>query len=619
MEEAQDKFYKIIRFLRDFTENRIYDKGYCTNIATLFVGEKEEDFIRSTAFQEVRKSVQESGVLVIDTKFTNGQYLKSIGCHSPFYSGIDLFQFGGLSGHVCLIQVQYDCSALHKDNCQAPFMGNNSEAKKVPHKAFEFSHDFQNHGASIPKEVVGWLKDDSIIKVQSNIRNVGPVFGVLDRLEKMLGLCLKSFVELRNLTYLWFNDRGTMCKIWNCPQRGVDFEDQDQFALHMYHCHDQSSEAETIGRSGNAFLAKKLGVVSGEEFFQCNTGLPIWKVDRRKPFQRWSNPLTYSDICDILVPAAFLLKIGSKIVITETAACLTSNIYPYLRELLLIFKNEPCLVGPNKDTPNGREQYLMCRNGVEYQDIGLLGQSDHIPWRPGFGPPKLRGKEEEEMFVKGEVISRNLRQLAFEIVNDAYAVGTDYQDLALRLRPNLKGFKSPLGQEQFSRVNGPMYKVSENTKSSNRKRHGGETGADVTEMKKPKLIPNHKVTSPIFYGRCQKCGSSAHRAPSCNSYSQCLYPLCRISRGTHDTSVCEVLHSVCSACRLRGHKSMHHEAMDLVSLIKIAEAWAPRGVLTSLFLFESDKQSGRTLKNEEYFYNIYNKSKSSRIYEKSLL
>ena len=591
-EEAKDKFFQIKLFLRNITLKRIQEKESCPQIATLSVGEKEEDFIRSTAFQEVRKSVQESGVLVIDAKFTNGQYLKSICCNFPFSSGIDLFQFGGLSGHVCFIKVPYDCSALHKCNCRTPSKGEKCEAKNVPHKPFECSDDFQNHGPRIPKEVLGWLEDDAIIKVQSNIRRIGPVSGLLDRLEKVLGLCLKSFVELRNITYLWYNKQYTKCNVRDCPQKGMDFKDQDQFDLHMYQWHDQTYEEGIFSRSGNSFLAKELGLVPGEEFIRSHWGSDIWKADRRKPFQSRSNLLTYSDICDILVPAAFLLQIGNKIVIIENVACFNTNIYPYLRQMLLVLKNVPCLVGPKRGTSGGHEKDVRFWNGVEIQDIYSLAHSEQIPWRPGL---ESNG-ENTALSVKGEVISKNLRQLAAEIFNDAYAVGIDFQDLTERLRPNVPGVKC---QENVSRINKPMCKASLNAKSSSRRKNGEHTREYVTEIKIPKLTPNHEMASPILYGRCTKCGSSEHKTHSCTTQSRCLYPLCPISRRSHDTSVCEVLHSICSACRLRGHKITHHETMDLVSLIKIAEAWAPMDVFASLSHLENDKESGKIQPYEE--------------------
>ena len=624
---AYERFYQIQNFLSDYAANKIDDQEERSRIATLFIGDEEEDLFNSTAFQEVRKSVQETGLLIIDAEFASAQYLESRGCCDPVSSGMDLFQFGSVSGHACFIQVQYDCSKLHLCKCEQPCNGTNCTKEPLKHRAWEFRDDFQNNGVKIPDEVVSWLKDDSIIKIQMYNRNNESKIGVLERLEIMLGMNLKTFVELRNLNYLWFNEISTMCKVKGCQQEGKDFVDRDQYADHMYFIHDKDSNMEGWGRSGLGLLAKELEIMPGLEFFEKNTGRPLWQANRRKPFTCWSVPLKYHDISTVLVPAAFLLKVGIDIINWETATCLSTNIYPYLRQMLLVLKNEPCLIGPKPGTLQGRERSMKAWLGVQHLNVGV-GHANQMPWRPGYKWQRPAGKK-VVMKVKGEIISRNLRQLAAEICNDAYCYGNDPEDLGIRYKPkeHCKSFIEQAKEcwnlvsikpERSSELSDNSSKDVSKLFNVNTRKRLRESENEVNDSKMANCsIPNHKLQSPNLYGRCLNCGSSMHESSNCTGNPQCLYPLCHFPSPPHATAVCSVLHSICPACKLRGHCIKDHGSMDIVTLIKIAEAWAPQGVFTSLPILGLDEQFWRQPSEEEYTYNVYNKSKKTKIYEKS--
>ena len=563
-------------------------------IATPFVGDSEDKFLNSPAFQALRQSVLDFGVLFVDTEFASKRSLEKLGCRQAVASGtIDLVQIGGLTGHVALIQVNYDCRDLHGCVCDKNCAPGKCKLNIIRHEAWEFQSSFKNYGAGIPQEVIDWFRDKSVFKVQfkvqSNVIRTDGAYGDLDRLENLLGIKIPCFVELQNVTLAWY---------------------------------PQTDKASTQRKSSISFLAERLGIKPADKHYEALTGRKIWSVERRKPYQQWVAALRFYDISDVLVPAVFLLQVGLDIVGKEKATCSATNIAPYLRQALMIFKDEPSLAVGRKNIPAGKycpfkDWYGFDHSNVELSDAGSF------PWRPGMKLPS--GVE-----VPGPVIIRNLRQLALQLLMDPFPSCGGLEEIAEPYRPpphyvnrldmareiwtDHPVCEAPVKHSADSTLT-PGRFVPIETNAIRRKRRADQL---PYQPKRQRLEPNHKFTKPIFYGRCFHCGSSAHTKDVCKDERKCLYPLCSNPGRRHNTRVCDALHEICGVCRFRGHQASCHREFDLVSLLRIAVAWAPAGLFTSLPILSMDQEFWRQPSNEEFSYDPYNRLGSGGFYKKNL-
>ena len=152
------------------------------------------------------------------------------------------------------------------------------------------------------------------------------------------------------------------------------------------------------------------------------------------------------------------------------------------------------------------------------------------------------------------------------------------------------------------------------------------TSAEAVQgvKKKKKLAKdNTNEASPIFYGRCHKCGTNTfdqigHKAKDCQEKVRCQYPLCLATgEATHNIATCNVLHGICYACRRRGHMAIHHENMDIVSMETMFALWQPYGCLTSIPLL-AGTDSARQPENKEFRYGHYNRSFNEGLTDKEM-
>ena len=373
-------------------------------------------------------------------------------------------------------------------------------------------------------------------------------------------------------------------------------------------------------KSGNNFLAKMLGVVPADEHYKKLIGRPVWDVERRKKFSLWPAALRYYDLSDVLVPAAFLLQIGVDIVSKERATCSTTNVVPYLRQMLLLYKNEPSLVVKRRDAPMEKNCPFRDWSGFNYRDVHN-SECGSFPWRPGMKLPS-------DVRVRGPIIARNLRQLAVEIVSDVYTLGINMEDLREDYRPHWDN-EDRLDVAKGVWIHNPSHETPKKVKvrsenvyrrfgyleERSRKRKAEEES--VKSNKRSRMKPNHRLTRPVYFGHCFVCGSSQHNKLDCKSRAVCQYPLCTQKYRSHNTIVCDALHAICSVCRLRGHDARDHEHFDLVSLIKIAIVWAPKGLFTSLPILSADPTFWRQADNEEMSYDAFNRMGRFNFYEKN--
>ena len=248
-------------------------------VAVLFIGDDEQKFCESDAFKALKQSVVDTGVLFCDTEFASRRTLEKIGCGQQAASGtIDLVQIGSLSGHAALLQVNYDCREAHKCVCDEDCSIGKCILNNLSHKPWENQESSKNFGVAIPGEIVGWLADEGIIKVQSQIVSTEGTYGDIDRLELLLGIRIRSFVELQNLTDARYPQRDLICRQSGCDNR--EFPHRNLLDQHMEERHDGVSPK----KSGNNFLAKLLGVVPADEHYKKLIGRPVWDVERRKKF-----------------------------------------------------------------------------------------------------------------------------------------------------------------------------------------------------------------------------------------------------------------------------------------------------------------------------------------------
>ena len=584
-------------------------------VATLFIGDKEQDFLKSEAFMSLRKSVMDFGVLFIDTEFTDGETLKKFGCQQQVSSGtIDLIQLGGISGHAALLQVRYDCREIHGCVCDKNCLVGKCKLNDLRHKPWESQHLFKNYGVPVPEEIITWLKDDSILKVQSGIVNTDGSYGDIERLELLLGVKIKGFVELQNLTVAWFPQRDTVCRQQGCEKK--DFKHLPLLDQHVDDVHGGNVQK----RSGNSFLAEMLDVVRADVHYKKVMKKPIWRVDRRKPYSRWPAALKFYDLSDVLVPAMFLLQVGVDVVMKERATCSATNIIPYLRQVLLLYKNEPSLVIHRKESPPGKYFPFRDWSGYGCEDIHL-SEAGAFPWRPGMNLPS-------GIKIDGQIISRNLRQLASELTADVYRLGLGFEDLAEEYRPpsrladrlwvakrNWRSqpfCEAPPCNSGRSLQRGRFQYIQH--RADTRKRRAQEI---PRESKRPRTTPNHKMTRPVYYGHCFRCGAADHTKENCREDLRCLYPLCTNPQRRHDVRVCDALHTICGLCRFRGHNHDDHKKFDLVSLLKISNAWAPAGLFTSLPVLSADPAFWRQPTNEEMAYDSFNQVGRFKYFEKN--
>ena len=150
-------------------------------VATLFIGDNVNTFLTSPAFLALRRDVADFGILFIDTEFTDANTLKSMGCSQRAGPGtMDLFVLGGMSGAVALLQVQYDCRQAHKCHCLDACGSKSCPSVVSSHAPWEHGDLFHNYGVSVPEIVVDWLKDTSVLKVQSQVIRTDGCLGDID-------------------------------------------------------------------------------------------------------------------------------------------------------------------------------------------------------------------------------------------------------------------------------------------------------------------------------------------------------------------------------------------------------------------------------------------------------
>ena len=315
-------------------------------VSTLFVGDDPEEFLKSASFVALRKSVLDCGVLILDTEFASAETMKKMGCRQAASSGtIDLFQLGSLSGHAALLQVQYDCREAHGCVCDKECTTGKCELNFMTHEAWENQAASKNYGVKVPEEIVGWLKDASILKIQSQIVRTDGAFGDIERLENMLNVQVKSFVELQNLTMAWF----------------------------------PKGDSNGQKKSSNAFLAEQLGITNAAKHYKKVMKREVWSVNRRKPISSWSAALRFYDLADVMMPAVFLLQIGIDVIKKERTTCSTTNIIPYIRQMLLVLKNEPSLAVNRKGAPLGKFCPYLNWRGYDYRDVER-SSAKSFPW-----------------------------------------------------------------------------------------------------------------------------------------------------------------------------------------------------------------------------------------------
>ena len=618
--EAKAMKKDIISFLQRYSSlrhrtDRIPSSVERERVAVLFVGDDEHSFCKSEAFKALKQSVQDSGILFVDTEFASRKTLEQFGCGQQAASGtIDLVQLGSLSGHAALIQVNYDCREAHKCVCDEDCPMGKCILNNLQHKPWEYQESSKNYGVSVPSEVVGWLTDEGIIKVQSQIVATEGSYGDIDRLELLLGVRIPSFVELQNLTVAWYPQRELVCRQSGCS-------DREFYSRHLFNQHvDERHGGVVPKKSGNNFLAKMLGVVPADEHYKKMMGRPVWDVERRKKFSLWTSALRYYDISDVLVPAAFLLQIGVDIVEKERVTCSTTNVIPYLRQMLLLYKNEPSLVGKRNGAPLEKICPFLDWSGFSYRNI-RKSECGSFPWRPGMELPS-------GLSVRGPIIARNLRQLAMEIMVDVYTLGLDLEDLREDYRPpwiNSDRLSVAKRVWNYKPKNEAPRKVRVHQENVNRRfgyleersRKRKAEDFPLETDKRARMKPNHKQTRPVYFGRCFVCGSTHHNKDGCKSREVCRYPLCSHAQRRHSTIVCDALHAICGVCRFRGHVPKDHNHFDLVSLIKIAIAWAPEGLFTSLPILSGDPAFWRQPDNEEVSYDVFNRTERFKFYEKN--
>lgn len=600
-------------------------------VSTLFIGDDEEKFLQSQAFTALKKSVEDYGILFIDTEFADAASLKKMGCNQAAASGtIDLIQLGGLTGFAALLQVQFDCRDLHGCVC-----GRERECKAggcplnvTSHKAWECRDSFQNYGVTVPTIIVDWLEDQSIFKVQSQIVNTDGSYGDIERLEMLLGIKIRTFIELQNLTITWFPQRETACNYKDCSRRGKDFGSELLLDQHI----DQVHGGVHQKKSSNSFLSKMMGITPADEHYKKIMRQPIYKAERRKPYSRWNAALRYYDLCDVLVPAVFLLKIGMDVVSRERATCTTTNVVPYLRQVLMVYKNEPSLTVFRKEMPPGKYFPFKEWTDCDYRDI-KNSEAGAFPWRAGL---------ESTYNADGLIIIRNLRSLSSELTADAYQIVSSWDDIHECYRPPQEYIDRLGTAKQVWRLK-PMCGAPVSLDVSERfakKRlglilHGAEQKKEreglgkhhfaglkrageiiQPEAKRVCVMENHLVTFPVYYGHCFKCGAADHTFENCKRKLKCLYPLCIDKSKKHDVRVCDTLHMICDACRNRGHSPRDHRHFDLLSLIKIAILWSPAGLYTSLPILDGDKSFWRQPSDEEFLYGVFNRSRKVLMHEK---
>ena len=246
--------------------------------------------------------------------------------------------------------------------------------------------------------------------------------------------------------------------------------------------------------------------------------------------------------------------------------------------------------------------------------------------------------------VKGPLVVRNLRQLTAELVADAFKIGLNFEEVHERYRPPTRFVnrlevakenwrRAPVCEapercltverfagERFGFVRGMAGERTQRLGCGkalyNRLKRSGEIQAPVPE-KKIKISPNHKVNRPVYYGHCYHCGAGDHSKEKCQDKRKCSYPLCYSEDRKHHVRVCDALHTICGLCRLRGHNPRDHRHFDTLSLLRIATLWSPGGLYTSLPLLAGDRSFWRQPKEEEYYYNVFNRSEKHKVHEKA--
>ena len=80
----------------------------------------DPDNVRSSAvYRRLLLTVEETGVLFVDTEFTDQATLKKLGCRAETAPGtIDLVQLGDLRGNNVFIRTLYDCRDAHICPCE---------------------------------------------------------------------------------------------------------------------------------------------------------------------------------------------------------------------------------------------------------------------------------------------------------------------------------------------------------------------------------------------------------------------------------------------------------------------------------------------------------------------
>ena len=441
-EQAADKIYGRLRSYiyeeRNGVERKRPSKAkFNDDIGVLFDRKRADTFVALPTFNRLVREVHETGILILDTEGPDADTIKRIGCKQKNAQwSVYLCQFSSLFGTSIFVRPEHDCRDLHKcqcghspgrcpveDKCRCdPDVYEECPMGMCPKRSSamtELDHIqlSQTHGCLLPKEIIALLLDPAIIKVQSNITGSTTNPGDLEKLEEMLKIKIPSWVELQNLFAMRYPSRSNHCTV--CTE---DFFDEDEKELHDEQVHGGNRNA----KSGISELARKFGLPAGDAELKVD-GMASWRSPRHKPYTLWTARQKYYDALDVMLPAAFLLKLAVEVTKCEPSTGPYTSVMPYLRQVLLLFKNEPSHTVLRPDSPPGK--YWPWKDTfVNFDGDSVLLSLDHnFPWHPAC---PVQGRT-----LRGPLVVRNLRQLSIALMDDAYRVTCDPTMVAEEFRP----------------------------------------------------------------------------------------------------------------------------------------------------------------------------------------
>ena len=581
----------------------------CKDDRTLILFDKgEEETVNAKEYLELFcKQVINTGLMFVDTEGSDQKMWKGIGCRqdNTLYH-VALVQFGTIKGQRILIRTLYDCRKAHK------------EGKRMTEQEHEDAHEI--NGVPIPQCLINLLKDEWVYKIQSNITGPANSPGNAQKLGRMLGIRVKSLIELQNLFFLRYG---------RCSKSGMDA------------------------------LCTKMGLHTGTDILYEEYKRRSWTTPRGDPKKKWTARMYYYDLVDVMVPAMFCLDLAVKLHSKEPAASSKGGVLEHLRLVLHLLRDEPSFTRSGSRRPF---PWFIEKPFVEYDndDLYYRDQDDAIKWRAIFPFPWRPGMVVTNTnYGLGPAPVRNLRQLAGLIIDDAYKLKA-IKMVKKSMRPTDKrspteiakevhAFENPVTTpdfeyfakepydrtDRFRTVNilheqreyrakgsneaGPQEQAAGPSRYLGKRAAGGSDGPP-SKKKKDEQRDYTTVRHPFVYGRCMKCGDDVchykgHKSADCREKVWCKYPLCTSDRRTHSTLVCFDLMQKCPACGIRGHPPQAHRTHSLVMLITVFLKWSPFNVLTSLpYLHGTDHH--RIPTDKEYRFMYHCRSKGLGLHDK---